>query len=34
MMAIIEDSMRNTDGEQIQQTNSHQINDMWGEGLL
>lgn len=34
MMAIIEDSMRNTDGEQRQQTNGYQINDMWGEGLL
>lgn len=31
MMAVIEDSMRNTDGEQRQQTNSHQINDM-GKG--
>ena len=31
MMAIIEDSMRNTDGEQIQQTNGHQINGM-GKG--
>jgi len=30
-MAIIEDSMRNTDGEQIQQTNGHQINGM-GKG--
>ena len=28
MMAIIEDSMRNTDGEQRQQTNGHQINGM------
>jgi len=27
-MAIIEDSMRNTDGEQRQQTNGHQINGM------
>lgn len=34
MMAIIEDSMRNTDGEQRQQTNGHQINGIWGKGLL
>jgi len=30
-MAIIEDSMRNTDGEQMQQTNGHHINGM-GKG--
>jgi len=31
MMAVIEDSMRNTDGEQRQQTNGHHINGM-GKG--